>query len=244
VSGSRKTPSKPSPAKPAKRGTAKRGTAERDSANRRPAKRDPAKRSPAKRGTAERDPAKRGTAERGMAERGTAKRDPAKRGTAKRGTAEQLEPAKRGTAERGSAMGDSANQDWDTPPMVGVAERPSDVAAGRPVHAIEAKDLDALRTEVSTLAEKGQPAPRWNADPDDVQRSVVRLVLALVEFIRRLLERQAIRRMEANTLTAEETERVGIALMRLEETIHDMAKDFGIQPEDLNLDLGPIGKLM
>lgn len=115
---------------------------------------------------------------------------------------------------------------------------------GKLVQAIEAKDLAALRTEVAGLAEKGQAAPRWNAHPDDVQRSVVRLVLALVEFIRKLLERQAIRRMDAGTLTADETERVGVALMRLEETIEELASRFGINPEDLNLDLGPLGRLM
>jgi hypothetical protein len=69
-------------------------------------------------------------------------------------------------------------------------------------------------------------------------------VLTLVEFIRQVLERQAIRRMEANTLTAEETESVGLALMRLEQTVRDLADQFGLKPEDLNLDLGPIGKLM
>ncbi|MDP9323328.1 MAG: gas vesicle protein K [Acidobacteriota bacterium] len=86
--------------------------------------------------------------------------------------------------------------------------------------------------------------PRWNADPEDVRRSVGKLVLTLVEFIRQVLERQAIRRMEANTLTAEETESVGLALMRLEQTVRDLADQFGLKPEDLNLDLGPIGKLM
>jgi len=73
---------------------------------------------------------------------------------------------------------------------------------------------------------------------------VVKLVLTLVEFIRQLLERQAIRRMEAGTLTADETEAVGMALMRLEETVRDLAAQFGLEPDDLNLDLGPVGKLM
>ena len=88
------------------------------------------------------------------------------------------------------------------------------------------------------------PPPRWNADPEDVRRSVVKLVLTLVEFIRQILERQAIRRMEAETLTAEETEAVGLALMRLEETVHDLGAQFGLQPEDLNIALGPLGKLV
>jgi hypothetical protein len=65
-----------------------------------------------------------------------------------------------------------------------------------------------------------------------------------VEFIRKLLERQAIRRMDAGTLTDQQTEDVGRALMQLEGAVRDIASTFGISPEDLNLDLGPIGKLM
>jgi hypothetical protein len=106
-----------------------------------------------------------------------------------------------------------------------------------------AREIDAVRTELRQLAARQGP-PRWNADPEDVRRSVLKLVLTLVELIRQLLERQAIRRMEANTLTAEQTEAVGLALMRLQETIHDLAKQFDIRPDELNLDLGPIGKLM
>ena len=87
-------------------------------------------------------------------------------------------------------------------------------------------------------------APRWNADPEEVQKSVARLVLALVEFLRKLMERQAIRRMEAGTLTEEETENVGLALMKLEETLHDIAARFGLKPDELNLDLGPLGRLI
>jgi len=85
---------------------------------------------------------------------------------------------------------------------------------------------------------------RWNADPDEVQRSVAKLVLTLVEFIRRLLERQAIRRMEKGTLNSDQVENVGRALMQLEETVQDIAAKFGVPAEDLNLDLGPVGKLM
>ena len=77
-----------------------------------------------------------------------------------------------------------------------------------------------------------------------LQRSVVRLVLALVEFLRKLMERQAIRRMEAGTLEPQQIEDMGLALMRLEETVTDLAARFGLRPEELNLDLGPLGKLM
>jgi Gas vesicle protein K len=94
-------------------------------------------------------------------------------------------------------------------------------------------------------ASRGGTAPlRWNPEPDDVQRSVAQLVLTIVEFLRRLMERQAIRRMEQKTLTRKEVEAVGDALMKLEETIREIGAKFGLTPEDLNLDLGPLGKLM
>jgi hypothetical protein len=107
----------------------------------------------------------------------------------------------------------------------------------------EVSELDQLRRELEQTA-AGRSPLRWNADPDDVQRSVAQLVLTLVEFIRKLLERQAIRRMEAGSLTDEQTDDVGRALMKLEETVRDIAAKFGIPPDDLNLDLGPVGKLM
>jgi hypothetical protein len=106
----------------------------------------------------------------------------------------------------------------------------------------EAREIEAVRKQIARVA-TAKP-PRWNANPDDVRKSVLKLVLTLVELIRQLLERQAIRRMEAGTLTDEETEAVGLALMRLQETILDLAKQFDISPDELNLDLGPIGKLM
>jgi hypothetical protein len=90
---------------------------------------------------------------------------------------------------------------------------------------------------------KKTPA-RWNPDPEDVQRSVAQLVLTIVEFLRKLMERQAIRRMDQKTLTRQEVEAVGLALMRLEKTIKEIGARFGLKPEDLNLDLGPLGKVM
>jgi hypothetical protein len=108
---------------------------------------------------------------------------------------------------------------------------------------VEVEELESMRAEVERLAQRAAP-PRWNANPDDVRRSVAKLVLTLVEFIRQLLERQAIRRMDAGTLTAHETEAVGLALMRLEETVRDLCAEFGLAPDDLNLDLGPVGRLM
>lgn len=107
----------------------------------------------------------------------------------------------------------------------------------------EVAELRELRRQLERAGGRKSPL-RWNADPDEVRRSVARLVLTLVEFIRRLLERQAIRRMESHTLTARQTEEVGRALMQLEATVREIAATFGIAPEDLNLDLGPAGKLM
>jgi hypothetical protein len=90
---------------------------------------------------------------------------------------------------------------------------------------------------------RSKASMRWNPEPEDVQRSVVKLVLSLIEFIRKLMERQAIRRLEEKTLTPEEIENVGIALMKLEQTVSQIAKRFKLDPKELNLDLGPIGRL-
>lgn len=112
----------------------------------------------------------------------------------------------------------------------------------RQLAAADAKQIDAIRKQIESVS-AARP-PRWNANPEEVRRAVLKLVLTLVELIRQLLERQAIRRMEAGTLTDEETENVGLSLMRLQETIADLAKQFDIDPSELNLDLGPIGKLL
>ena len=113
--------------------------------------------------------------------------------------------------------------------------------------AVTAAQLRALRREIERRVHppmKSDAPLRWNPDPDEVQRSVVQLVLTIVEFLRQLMERQAIRRMDQKTLTRKEVEAVGLALMRLEETIRDIGKRFGLAPKDLNLDLGPLGKLL
>jgi hypothetical protein len=105
-----------------------------------------------------------------------------------------------------------------------------------------AGEVEALRQELEQRVGELAPA-RWNADPEDVQRSVAKLVLTLMEFLRKLFEKQAIRRMEAGSLTPDETEALGLALMRLEETINSLATQFELSPDDLNLDLGPLGRL-
>ena len=100
------------------------------------------------------------------------------------------------------------------------------------------------RTSVKGAARRTVAPMRWNPEPEDVEKSVAQLVLTIVEFLRKLMERQAIRRMEQKTLTRKEVEAVGRALMLLEKTIRDIGARFGLTPEDLNLDLGPLGRLM
>lgn len=116
-----------------------------------------------------------------------------------------------------------------------------------PVRPLEAAELDALREELRARLEGARPggsqAGRIPADPEEVQRSVARVVLTLVEFLRELMERQALRRLDAGTLAPQEVESLGLALMRLEETVHEIAGSFGLSPEDLNLELGPLGRL-
>lgn len=95
------------------------------------------------------------------------------------------------------------------------------------------------------LAELAQGLPaRIEADPDDVESGLARLVLTVIELIRRVLEHQAVRRMEGGGLTDDEIERVGLALMRLESRLDEVKRVFGVDDADLNLDLGPLGRLL
>jgi hypothetical protein len=85
---------------------------------------------------------------------------------------------------------------------------------------------------------------RINSDPESVERGLVSLVLTLVELLRQLMERQAIRRVDRGDLTDEQIERVGTTLMLLEEKMTELREHFGLEPEDLNIDLGPLGPLL
>ena len=84
---------------------------------------------------------------------------------------------------------------------------------------------------------------RIECSSDNIEQSLARLVLGLIDLLRRLLERQAVRRMEGGTLTDGQVEEMGLALMKLEKKVREMAEQFGLKPEDLNLDLGPLGTL-
>ena len=85
---------------------------------------------------------------------------------------------------------------------------------------------------------------RINIDAQSVEQGLAKLVLTLIEFIRRLLEKQAVRRMEGGDLSPEQIEELGLALMRLEAKLQELKTQFGLEDEDLNLDLGPIGRLI
>lgn len=97
-------------------------------------------------------------------------------------------------------------------------------------------ELEEVRAE---LARVGAGLPeRIDIDPDDVERGLAGLVLGLVELLRQVLERQAVRRMEGGTLTDEEIERVGVALMRLERKVRELADQFGLGEDDLRIGVG------
>ena len=81
-------------------------------------------------------------------------------------------------------------------------------------------------------------------DPEDVARGLAQLVMTLIELVRQLMERQAIRRIEAGGLGDDQIERLGQTLMALEERMEELREDFGLEKEDLNLDLGPLGRLL
>jgi hypothetical protein len=106
------------------------------------------------------------------------------------------------------------------------------------------------KPETSAGNDSGQNTPRpavpdrIDCNPENVEQGLARLVLSLIELIRQLLERQAIRRMEGGSLSEEQVEQMGEALMKLEAKIHELAANFGLTPADLNLDLGPLGRLL
>ncbi|MEV0396597.1 gas vesicle protein K [Polymorphospora rubra] len=85
---------------------------------------------------------------------------------------------------------------------------------------------------------------RVNVDRDGIERGLGGLVLTIIELLRQLMERQALRRIDEGDLTEEQIERVGATLMALEEQMTELREHFGLSPEDLNLDLGPLGPLL
>jgi hypothetical protein len=103
-------------------------------------------------------------------------------------------------------------------------------------------ELTSLEDELRTI--NNALPQRIDVTTEGVEQGLAQLVLTLIELLRQLLERQAVRRMEGGTLSDEEVERVGLALMKLEEKVHELADQFGLRPSDLNINLGPLGDLL
>lgn len=110
---------------------------------------------------------------------------------------------------------------------------------------VDPDDADSVEQVTAELRDIAATLPeRLEAGPEDIEAGLGRLVLTVVELIRRVLEHQAVRRMEGGSLTDEEVENVGLALLRLEERMEDIKEAFGLEGEELNVDLGPLGRLL
>lgn len=95
-----------------------------------------------------------------------------------------------------------------------------------------------------TKENAGSHSPRIALDPESVKKGLGQLVLTLVELVRQLLERQALRRIEGGSLTEQEVEVLGLTFLELNEQMQRLKQEFGLTDKDLNLDLGPLGKLL
>jgi hypothetical protein len=108
------------------------------------------------------------------------------------------------------------------------------------LHAPE--DLDPFATERPRLDDA--LSRRVNADPERLERGLAQLVLTVVELLRQLMERQALRRIDGGTLSEDEVERLGRTFMELDKRMEQLRTEFGLDAEDLNLNLGPLGNLL
>jgi uncharacterized protein YjiS (DUF1127 family) len=113
---------------------------------------------------------------------------------------------------------------------------------------LAAKLLEAdgdLRRIAGALEHLPEAFPRRvNADPEKVEKGLAQLVLTLVELLRQLMERQALRRMDNGTLSDEQIERLGETFMKLDGRMRELTEHFGLEEGDLNLNLGPLGDLL
>jgi hypothetical protein len=118
------------------------------------------------------------------------------------------------------------------------------VSAHEPIDKVLAGSAD-LRRLTGELEHVQNAFPRRvNADPEKVEQGLARLVLTLVELLRQLMERQALRRMEGGTLTDEQLDQLGETFMKLNQRMDELKTEFGLEDRDLNLDLGPLGNLL
>ena len=138
--------------------------------------------------------------------------------------------------------------DWPGPEAVS-SDEPLDLA-GRLTGDLGALEEFALELGGRTAAAAPEGAAagllprRINADQTSVERDLAKLVLAVIELVRRLMERQAVRRINAGSLTDDEVERMGETFLKLDRRMAELRRAFGLEPEDLNLNLGPLGDLL
>lgn len=110
---------------------------------------------------------------------------------------------------------------------------------------LDARDASSLERVTEELEKLDRTLPaRIDADPEEVEKGLAKLVLTLIELVRRLLEKQALRRIEGGSLTDEEIERLGLTFLRLAQRMKELQVAFDLKDEDLNLNLGPLGDLM
>ncbi|CAM5270915.1 gas vesicle protein K [Streptomyces xanthochromogenes] len=102
---------------------------------------------------------------------------------------------------------------------------------------------DGLRADPAPPGD-GSPATRLHTDADTVERDLIRLVLTIVELLRQLMERTALHRVDQEDLTEDQEERIGLTLMILQDRMAELCERYDLTPEDLNLDLGPLGSLL
>ena len=138
-------------------------------------------------------------------------------------------------------MADTPEPD-ELPPHAGEVRTPP-AAPGGPLADVELAHLaEVARAAFAVqLGDVATALPdRINADPERVEQGLARLVLTLVEVLRRTLEHQAVRRMDGGSLSDEEVERLGLALLRLDQRMGDLKSHFGLTDDDLKIDLGPL----
>jgi hypothetical protein len=102
--------------------------------------------------------------------------------------------------------------------------------------------LDPFADELPRLSDA--LTRRVNADPEGLERGLAQLVLTIIELLRQLMERQALRRIDGGSLSDEQIERLGVTFMELDKRMAQLRDEFGLTEEDLNLDLGPLGRLL
>ena len=126
--------------------------------------------------------------------------------------------------------------------MIDPTESVPSSPAPSPTPVITPNELASVHA--TALEELARTLPdRINADPEHVENGLARLVLTVIELLRKILEHQAIRRMDGGSLTEEQVERLGLALLKLSERMDELKETFGVTDDDLDIDLGPLGRL-